>query len=154
MSEKEFIAEKMKKLVGEEGYSRPQAYAIAKSMYSKKQQGGEQIAGNTNGYSNNQKQITRILRNVQTNEVKEGSLQPGYYTKVEYQDGSIDYLRPENEDMFRRMPNYIEFMQKSSQRQEPVMDANPLAKAQFGTFWQNPNLQRNDTTLQYPINDP
>jgi hypothetical protein len=119
---KEYIAELMKK-----GYTKQQA-----SLISMKQQGGEQVAGNTNGYSNNQKPIARILRNVETNEVKEGSLQPGFYTKVEYTDGSIDYLRPENEDMFRRMPNYINYMQKSTQRQEPIMDANPLAKAQLG----------------------
>jgi hypothetical protein len=119
---KEYIAELVKK-----GYTKQQA-----SLIATKQQGGVQTAGNTNGYSNNQKQIARILRNVQTSEVKEGSLQPGYYTKVEYQDGSSDYLKPENEDMFRRMPNYIEFMQKSTQRQEPIMDANPIARAQQG----------------------
>lgn len=41
MTEKEkFISEKMRKLVGEEKYSRPQAYAIAMSYWNRKQQGG------------------------------------------------------------------------------------------------------------------
>jgi hypothetical protein len=110
------IAELIKK-----GYTKPQAFMIVK------QQGGT-----TNGYNNNQKPIKRVLRNVETNEVKEGSLPPGFYTKVVYYDDSIDYIKPENEDMLYRMPNYIEYSRNKAKKSDFIVDENPLVKAQQG----------------------
>lgn len=127
MTEKDYIKEYMKG-----GYTKSQAYLLAKN---KMQQGGT-----TNGYANNQKPIARVLRNVETNEVKEGSLPPGYYTKIIYEDNSVDYIKKENEDMFYKMPNYIEFMKRQQQNnfapntQEGISMAEPTQSFQMGGF--------------------
>jgi hypothetical protein len=129
------IAELIKK-----GYTKPQAFMIVK------QQGGT-----TNGYSNNQKPIARILRNVETNEVKEGSLQPGFYTKVEYQDGSIDYIKPENEDMLYRMPNYIEYSKNKAKKSDFIIQENSLVRAQQGYTWDKDGNQVPDLVQGTPL---
>jgi hypothetical protein len=54
-----------------------------------------------------QKPVKRILYGVQTNEVKEGSLPPGKYTRVEYGDNTFDYLTDEGFENFKRMNNFI-----------------------------------------------
>ena len=76
-----------------------------KQVYKKyKQEGGFSVQANEqdpNYYKTApQKPVKRIIP-VQTNEIKEGNLQPGNYQKVEYFDGSSDYLTPSGYDLFK-----------------------------------------------------
>jgi len=68
-----------------------------------------------------QKPVKRILYNVGTNEVKEGSLPPGQYTKVEYLDNSIDYLDDVGYENFKRMNNFRIYQEQQTKPKENLM---------------------------------
>ena len=83
--------------------------------------------GTTNGFNNNQKVIKDIRYNVSTNGVREGSLPDTKpYTRVEYVDGTFDYVKTnaEEENMFKRMPNYVNYMQKLGAKNNPPVQPN------------------------------
>lgn len=137
MQDKE-LAKKIKAL-REQGYSTVQSQEIAKSHFY--QQGGK-----TNGYDNIQKTVKRVLRNVQTNEIKEGKLTPGTYTKVEYDDGTVDYLTKDGERQFFQMPNYMQYMEKQRKSQQSSPAGKELAQNTNTPYfqqggWGNPMFQ-------------
>ena len=68
-----------------------------------------------------QKPVKRILHGVQTNEVKEGSLPPGKYTKVEYGDNTFDYLTDEGFENFKRMNNFRIYQEQQAKPKENLM---------------------------------
>jgi len=74
-----------------------------------------------------QKPVKRVLYNVGTNEVKEGSLPPGQYTKVEYADNSVDYLDDAGYENFKRMNNF-----RIYQEQQNRPKTNAIASMQEG----------------------
>lgn len=74
-----------------------------------------------------QKPVKRILYGVQTNEVKEGSLPPGKYTRVEYGDNTFDYLTDEGFENFKRMNNF-----RIYQEQQARPKTNMIASMQDG----------------------
>lgn len=99
------------------------------------QQGGINLQGYDN-YEDElksrapQKPVKRILYGVQTNEVKEGSLPPGKYTKVEYGDNTFDYLTDEGFENFKRMNNFRIYQE---QQARPKTDA--MASMQEGGIY-------------------
>ena len=56
-----------------------------------------------------QKKIADIQRDVRTEGVRQG-LPEGRYTRVRYDDGTMDYLTPEGEQAFMKMPNYKNYV--------------------------------------------
>lgn len=124
----DWISKKIRKLEHENsGRSHKQNIAITFSMYeqSKKQQGG------VNGYDNIQKPIADIKYNVSTNGMREGNLPDNQlYTKVYYKDGTVDYIKPqaEIENEFKRMPNYIQYMN----RNKGITSNNGIAQMEEG----------------------
>jgi len=126
----DWISKKIRKLEHENsGRSHKQNIAIAFSMYeqSKKQQGGDMV----NGYDNIQKPIADIKYNVSTNGMREGNLPDNQlYTKVYYKDGTVDYIKPqaEIENEFKRMPNYIQYMN----RNKGITSNNGIAQMEEG----------------------
>lgn len=126
----DWISKKIQKLEHENsGRSHKQNIAIAFSMYeqSKKQEGGSMI----NGYDNIQKPIQDIKYNVSTNGMREGNLpDTQLYTKVYYKDGTVDYIKPqaEIENEFKRMPNYIQYMN----RKKTTAPNNAIAQMEQG----------------------
>jgi len=104
-----------------------------------------QQGGKINGYDNVQKPIKDIKYNVSTTGIREGSLpDTQYYTRVEYNDGTFDYIKQdaEIENRFKRMPNYINYMnnlgkkqniEKTAQKyQIPIERAKELVSMQEG----------------------
>lgn len=106
------LAKKIKTL-REQEYTPFQCQALASY-----QQGGK-----INGYDNVQKPIKRILRDVGTNEIKEGNLSPGNYMKVIYEDDSIDYLTKDGERQLSQMPNYINYLE-NLRKEQSMMNNN------------------------------
>jgi len=68
-----------------------------------------------------QKPVKRILYGVQTNEVKEGSLPPGKYTKVEYGDNTFDYLTDEGYESFKRMNNFRIYQEQQARPKTDIV---------------------------------
>jgi hypothetical protein len=62
--------------------------------------------------------IRKINYNVETTGVKEGNLPPGYYTRVDYNNGKSDYLRPEGLSELQRMNNYRLYMESQAAKQK------------------------------------
>lgn len=91
--------------------------------YDFRQQGGDM---QINGYSNNQKPIKNMYE-VMTEGIREGNLPPGYYQKVIYKDGTQDYVRKENLGEFKRMPNYINYMQLLGKNKNNIPPDNRMA---------------------------
>lgn len=140
-----FISEKIATLI-KEGYKPSQAAAISYSLYNKKyaQEGAE--IKNTEAP---QKPIERILYNVGTNEIKEGSLQPGNYTKVIYKDNSVDYLDASGYDLAKRMNNFRLYFE--SKKQPP--QSNTVATLQEGDWYKNNPYFGNSFNPVMPQND-
>lgn len=65
--------------------------------------------------------IKKINYNVETTGVKEGNLQPGYYTRVDYNNGKSDYLRPEGLSELQRMNNYRLYMEAQAANQKQFL---------------------------------
>jgi len=55
--------------------------------------------------------IDKILYNVRTDGVREGNLQPGYYTRVDYKNGKKDYLNADGHRDLKKMNNYRLYME-------------------------------------------
>ena len=121
----------MKKLTKE------QAAVINYKKY--KQEGGVSLDANEQdpNYYNTapQKPVARIIP-VQTSEMKEGSLQPGSYQKVEYFDGSVDYLTPSGFEAFKKMTNGQVYF-NSLKPQPPISNGNNMAVLQEGDWYKN-----------------
>jgi hypothetical protein len=100
------------------------------------QQGGELYASLTPEEERRshapQMPIKRILYNVGTNEVKEGSLQPGQYHKIEYLNGRQDYIDDSGYENLKRMNNYRIYMEGQANRNRPVTQTAPMATLQEG----------------------
>ena len=147
MEKNKWISDKIRKLEHEnKGRSHAQNIAIAFSMYENRQQGG--YSDPTKVFiekSAAQLPIKNINYNVETTGIKEGNLQPGYYTRVDYNNGKSDYLRPEGLDELRKMNNYRLYMEAQAKKQQPQMqmgEAIAMPSYQFGGF-SFPNLMNN-----------
>ena len=125
MEKEQFIKDKIKKLKSE-GYSNAQSYAISLSMFNKMQQGGK-----VNGFDLNQKPIKNVLNNVMTEGMREGNLQPGYYTRVDYEDGTKDYIKPSGIEILYKMPNYMDYVKKVSDRNKKTQYPTSNGKNQI-----------------------
>ncbi|KAI9549798.1 LOW QUALITY PROTEIN: hypothetical protein GHT06_001784 [Daphnia sinensis] len=119
-----------------------QAVAVALSMAENRQQGG--YSDPTKAFiekSAAQLPIRNINYNVETTGVKEGNLPPGYYTRVDYNNGKSDYLRPEGLDELRKMNNYRLYMESKSKPQMEMGQAIAMPSYQFGGYSGFPDLQ-------------
>lgn len=157
--EEEFIAQKMPTLMKEGKYTRQQALAISYAMYNKQkaQQGGNNFMDSSEGVVDSrspQMPINDIRYNVQTNEVKEGSLPEGNYTRVEYKNGKRDYLTDSGYEDFKRMNNYriyVEQNRNKNLQNNELINGRAIAGMQQGgknyaqqsNWWGLPNVNQN-----------
>jgi len=106
---------------------------VTEELEDNKQQGGMQLTPEEERRSiAPQMPISRILYNVETNEVKEGSLAPGKYVRVDYTNGKKDYLTDEGYEDFKRMSNYQIYMANQAKKNQPVTQNPPMASLQQG----------------------
>lgn len=76
--------------------------------------------------------IKKINYNVETTGVKEGNLPPGYYTRVDYNNGKSDYLRPEGLSELQRMNNYRLYMESQAANQRKFLLGGDTQEDPYG----------------------
>lgn len=80
-----------------------------------------------------QKPVYQIRQGVSTNEVKEGSLQPSNnLTRVEYKDGTYDYLNSAGWRDFQNMNNYRIYVEAQRAKQNPAPVGQLAVRQQGG----------------------
>jgi hypothetical protein len=74
-----------------------------------------QMGGTSNSVAP-QMPVKNILYNVRTEGIREGNLEGGYYTRVDYENGQKDYLTSEGLRNFKNMSNYRQFIEKQGKK--------------------------------------